>query len=288
MSSNSEAFVRSESFSLTFLGTGTSYGVPVIGCQCDTCTSTDPRDKRMRHGALLRFGRRRLLVDTPPELRLQLLAEQVSAVDAVWFTHAHADHIHGIDDLRVFTALYGARVSAWMHKSVARQLRRRFPYIFDARARAPGGPFIPELDVYTFREGRPVEILDHVFLPLGVPHGQIRSYGFRVGGLGYVTDGKRLPRETLERLKGVDVLVLNALWFGDPHPTHFNIEEAVAAARAVGARTTYLTHLTHRVGHVDLCRRLPEGIKPAFDGLTLTVEDTRAESPPSPPSVALP
>ena len=288
MSSNSEAFVRSESFSLTFLGTGTSYGVPVIGCQCDTCTSTDPRDKRMRHGALLRFGRRRLLVDTPPELRLQLLAEQVSAVDAVWFTHAHADHIHGIDDLRVFTALYGARVSAWMHKSVARQLRRRFPYIFDARARAPGGPFIPELDVYTFREGRPVEILDHVFLPLGVPHGQIRSYGFRVGGLGYVTDGKRLPRETLERLKGVDVLVLNALWFGDPHPTHFNIEEAVAAARAVGARTTYLTHLTHRVGHVDLCRRLPEGIKPAFDGLTLTVEDTRAESPPSPPSVARP
>lgn len=260
------------SFSLTFLGTGTSYGVPVIGCRCDTCTSSDPRDKRTRHGALLRFGNRRLLVDTPPELRLQLLGENVSSLEAVWFTHAHADHIHGIDDLRVFTALHGGRISAWMHRSVARQLRRRFPYIFEERPRASDGVFVPELDVFTFREGRPVEILDQVFLPLGVPHGGIRSYGFRVGGLGYVTDGKRLPRAALEGLRGVDVLVLNALWYGDPHPTHFNIEEAVAAAQAVGARRTYLTHLTHRVRHDDLCRRLPEGIRPAFDGLTLEVE----------------
>lgn len=270
------------SFSLTFLGTGTSYGVPVIGCRCDTCTSSDPRDKRTRHGALLRFGKRRLLVDTPPELRLQLLGEGVSSLDAVWFTHAHADHIHGIDDLRVFTALHGARISAWMHRSVARQLRRRFPYIFDARPRASDGIFLPELDVFTFREGRPVDILDHVFLPLGVPHGGIRSYGFRVGGLGYVTDAKRLPRATLEGLRGTDLLVLNALWYGDPHPTHFNIEEAVAAARAVGARRTYLTHLTHRVRHDDLCRRLPEDIRPAFDGLTLTVEDTCTGSGQSP------
>ena len=275
-------------FSLTFLGTGTSYGVPVIGCRCDTCTSTDPRDRRTRHGALLSFGERRLLVDTPPELRLQLLAEGVAGIEAVWFTHAHADHVHGIDDLRVFTALHGARVSAWMHGSVARQLRRRFPYIFDAQVRAPGVPFVPELDVYTFREGRPVEILDHVFVPLGVPHGRIRSYGFRVGDLGYVTDGKRLPRATLERLKGVDVLVLNALWFGDPHPTHFNIEEAVAAAEAVGARMTYLTHLTHRVSHGDLCRRLPDGIQPAFDGLTLRVGDARAGTRPSSSGGALP
>ena len=261
------------SFSLTFLGTGTSYGVPVIGCRCDTCTSSDPRDKRTRHGALLRFGNRRLLVDTPPELRLQLLAEGISSLDAVWFTHAHADHIHGIDDLRVFTALHGGRISAWMHRSVARQLRRRFPYIFEARRRASDGIFLPELDVFTFREGQPVKIVDHVFLPLGVPHGGIRSYGFRVGGLGYVTDAKRLPRATLEGLRGADLLVLNALWYGDPHPTHFNIEEAVAAARAVGARRTYLTHLTHRVRHADLCRRLPEDIRPAFDGLTLKVDD---------------
>lgn len=272
------------SFSLTFLGTGTSYGVPVIGCRCDTCTSNDPRDKRTRHGALLRFGNRRLLVDTPPELRLQLLREDVSSLDAVWFTHAHADHIHGIDDLRVFTALHGARISAWMHRSVARQLRRRFPYIFDARPRRSDGVFLPELDVFTFREGRPVDILDRVFLPLGVPHGGVRSYGFRVGGLGYVTDAKQLPRATLEGLKGAELLVLNALWYGDPHPTHFNIEEAVAAARAVGARRTYLTHLTHRVRHDDLCRRLPEDIRPAFDGLTLKVEDGCAEPRRSPSS----
>lgn len=273
------------SFTLTFLGTGTSYGVPVIGCRCDTCVSSDPRDKRTRHGALLRFGNRRLLVDTPPELRLQLLGEDVSSLDAVWFTHAHADHIHGIDDLRVFTTLHGARIGAWMHRSVARQLRRRFPYIFDARPRASDGIFLPELDVFTFREGRSVNILGQAFLPLGVPHGGIRSYGFRVGGLGYVTDAKRLPRAALEGLRGADLLVLNALWYGDPHPTHFNIEEAVEAARAVGARRTYLTHLTHRVRHDDLCRRLPEDIRPAFDGLTLKVGDT-CTGPGQPPSSA--
>ncbi len=273
------------SLSLTFLGTGTSYGVPVIGCRCDTCTSSDPRDRRTRHGALLRLGDRRLLVDTPPELRLQLLGEGVSTLDAVWFTHAHADHVHGIDDLRAFTALRGGSIGAWMHRSVARQLQRRFPYIFNPRS-VPDGVDVPELDVVTFREGRAVEILDHVFLPVGVPHGGIRSYGFRVGGLGYVTDAKRLPRATVEGLRGADVLVLNALWYGDPHPTHFNIEEAVAAARAVGARRTYLTHLTHRVRHEDLCRRLPEDIRPAFDGLTLTVAGSGVARRPSPPPTA--
>ena len=272
-------------FSLTFLGTGTSYGVPVIGCRCDTCTSSDPRDTRTRHGALLRFGDRHLLIDTPPELRIQLLAEGVSSLHAVWFTHAHADHIHGIDDLRVFTALHGGRISAWMHRSVARQLRRRFPYIFEERRRTPDGVFVPELDVFTFRDGRPVEILDQVFVPLGVPHGGIRSHGFRVGSLGYVTDAKRLPRATVDALRGVDVLVLNALWYGDPHPTHFNIEEAVAAARAVGARTTFLTHLTHRVRHDELRRRLPEGIRPAFDGLTLELADAPV-GPRCPPSTS--
>ena len=270
------------SFSLTFLGTGTSYGVPVIGCRCDTCTSDDPRDRRTRHGALLRFGDRRLLVDTPPELRLQLLGEGVRSVDAVWFTHAHADHIHGIDDLRVFTALYGAKIGAWMHRSVSRQLRRRFPYIFDERPRTSDQVFVPEIDVFTFREGEPVEILGQVFLPFGVPHGGIRSYGFRVGGLGYVTDGKRLPRAALEALRGADVLVLNALWHGNPHPTHFNIEEAVAAARSVGARRTYLTHLTHRVRHAELCRGLPEDIRPAFDGLTVDLEESCAVARQSP------
>ncbi len=275
------------SFSLTFLGTGTSYGVPILGCRCGTCGSDDPRDKRTRHGALLDFGGRRLLVDTPPELRLQLLGEGVRSLDAVWFTHAHADHTHGIDDLRAFTALRGETIGAWMHRSVARQLRRRFPYIFDASPRASDGVFVPELDVFTFREGEPVEILGQAFLPFGVPHGRIRSYGFRVGGLGYVTDAKRLPPAALEALRGADVLVLNALWHGDPHPTHFNIEEAVAAARAVGARRTYLTHLTHRVRHDALRRSLPEDVRPAFDGLTLRVGEARAESrTPAPPTSA--
>ena len=122
-------------------------------------------------------------------------------------------------------------------------------------------------------EGEAIEILQHTFVPIAVPHGTVTSYGFRVGGLGYVTDGKLLPEATLAQLSGVDVLVLNALWFGDPHPTHFNIEEAVAAAEAVGARMTYLTHLTHRVAHRELVEWLPDGIEPAYDGLTVTVRD---------------
>ncbi len=258
---------------LTFLGTGTSFGVPVVGCGCSTCTSTDSRDRRSRHGAIVSFETGRLLVDTPPELRLQLLRTGISDVSGVWFTHVHADHVHGIDDLRVFTAIHGIELTAWIHEGVDAELFRRFPYIFDPSIHPAEGTSSPEVRVRTYREGEAVEILEHTFVPIAVPHGTVTSYGFRVGGLGYVTDGKLLPEATLAQLDGVDVLVLNALWFGDPHPTHFNIEEAVAAAEAVGARMTYLTHLTHRVGHQELVEWLPDGIEPAYDGLTVTVRD---------------
>lgn len=256
---------------LTFLGTGTSYGVPVIGCGCAVCTSDDPRDRRTRHGALLRLKEGRLLVDTPPELRLQLLRAGAEGVDAVWFTHPHADHLHGIDDLRIFTAIQGRSLSAYVPEGYDATLRRRFRYIFDPDVRPPAGTSKPEIRLRTFQDGDAVEILGHTFRALRVPHGPLSVYGFRVGGLGYVTDGKRLPPAALETLEGVDVLVLNALWHGDPHPTHFNVEEAVRAARRVGAGRTYLTHLTHRVRHRELSADLPEGIEPAHDGLEIEI-----------------
>ncbi len=258
---------------LRFLGTGTSFGIPVIGCSCATCTSADPRDRRTRHGALIESddGARRILVDTPPELRLQLLREGVTHVDAVWFTHGHADHVHGIDDLRAFSAHAAGSIVAWADAGCARLLRSRFAYIFDDAERLPDGTSRPDVELRTYREGEAVDVAGFRLLPLAVPHGSGTVFGFRVGALGYITDAKTLPLATREALRGVRVLVLNALWFGRPHPTHFTIEEAVAAARAVGAERTFLTHLTHRVRHAELLDTLPGGIEPAYDGMTVDV-----------------
>lgn len=256
---------------LRFLGTGTSFGIPVLGCDCPTCTSDDPRDRRTRHGALVETSEGTLLVDTPPELRLQLLEAGVGRVDAVWYTHVHADHIHGIDDLRIFTVRQGRDLPVWISADQVSMLTDRFPYIFDPSIRAPAGTSKPEVRLRTFRRREPVEILGRRVLPLPVPHGPMTAFGFRMGPLGYITDAKRLPPETLERLEGVRVLVLNSLWFGPAHPTHFNVEEAVQAARAVGAERTFLTHLTHRVRHAELEDRLPDDVRPAHDGLVVEV-----------------
>jgi len=258
---------------LRFLGTGTSFGVPVIGCNCETCTSTDPRDRRTRHGVVLFTDRpdRTILVDTPPELRLQLLAARVSHIDAVWFTHGHADHTHGIDDLRIFTDR-GKRLPTFADHANAAFLREKFPYIFDENYHPIGGPKV-NLDLREYGSDDSVDVAGVTFTPLPVPHGDVTVYGFRVRNLGYITDAKELPPETERRLQGVSTLVLNALWFGRSHPTHFNIEEAVEVARRIGAKRTYLTHLTHRVRHSALIDRLPPGISAAYDGLEITVDE---------------
>ncbi|MEX0837458.1 MAG: MBL fold metallo-hydrolase [Gemmatimonadota bacterium] len=256
---------------LTFLGTGTSFGVPVIGCDCDTCTSEDPRDRRTRHGALLELDTGTLLVDTPPELRLQLLAARVSAVDAVWFTHVHADHVHGIDDVRIFTVRHGD-MDAYVAAEYRPTIERHFEYIFNEAFQPPKGSSKPRMRLHDFEAGTGVEVLGHNFDPVRVPHGRVHTYGFRVGKLGYVTDAKMLPDDAKAVLQGVDVLVLNALWFGPPHSSHFNVEEAVEAARSLGARRTYLTHLTHKVRQAELDERLPDGVYGAYDGLQVEIE----------------
>jgi len=257
---------------LTFLGTGTSFGVPVVGCDCDTCTSSDVRDRRTRHGAIVETEQGRLLVDTPPELRLQLLAAGIDSIDAVWFTHVHADHVHGIDDVRAFTVRHDGDMPAYVAPEYRSTIERYFRYIFDESLQPPMGSSKPRIRLHDLEVGRPIDLIGRSFIPFAVPHGDCLVYGFRVGKLGYVTDAKMLPDEALGVLEGVDILVLNALWFGRPHGSHFNVEEAVEASRAVGARRTYLTHLTHRVRHAELEERLPAGVLGAYDGLTVEVE----------------
>lgn len=255
---------------LTFLGTGTSFGIPVIGCDCETCTSDDPRDRRTRHAALVQEDDAAVLIDAPPELRLQLTRHRVRSVDGVWITHCHADHVHGVDDLRALSAHRGRRLDVHAGADCERILRHRFAYIF-SDFRPPPGTTKPELRL------KPIEPLEHVdvgpfrFHALPVQHGPTTVLGFRVGDLGYITDAKTLGPGTLEALEGVSTLVLNALWFGNPHPTHLNVEEAVELAARIAPRRAFLTHLTHRLRHGRLERALPDWVRPAYDGLTVDV-----------------
>jgi phosphoribosyl 1,2-cyclic phosphate phosphodiesterase len=256
---------------LTFLGTGTSFGVPQLGCDCRVCRSPDPRDKRTRVGAVVETdGGTRILIDTPPELRIQLIAAGISEIDAVLYTHEHADHTHGIDDLRAVTVRRAAPLPIYASEGTIEALRQKFNYIFDDRIRPLPGTYKPEATPHVIEPDRPFCIGDTEIMPFEVPHGTVTVVAYRIGPVGYVTDAKSIPAAAMERLRGVRVLVLNAL-FPTEHPTHLSIPEAVRAAQAIGAERTFLIHLTHRSLHSDLESELPRGIAPAFDGLTVRV-----------------
>lgn len=261
---------------LTFLGTGTSFGVPQIGCGCAVCRSPDPRDKRTRCGAVIETDDgTRLLIDTPPELRLQLVAAGITTVDAVLYTHEHADHIHGIDDLRAITIPRGAPLPLYAEEPTLATLRARFPYITDDAFTPLAGTTRPEGRLVAIAPGIAFQVGRTRILPIAVPHGRASVLAFRIGDIGYVTDAKALPEEAFAALAGVRVLVLNAL-LRRVHPTHLSISEAVATAQRVGAERTYLTHLTHDNFHADLAAELPVGIMPAFDGLVIDLFDAPA------------
>src|SRR5918992_3905103 len=255
---------------LTFLGTGTSFGVPQIGCDCAVCRSTDPRDKHTRAGAVLEAGGSTILIDTPPELRLQLISAGFSRIDAVVYTHEHADHINGIDDLRVFSVRQGKPLPLYGPGETLDRLRASFNYIFDDSVRPYEGTSKPRLTLQAVEPDRMIRIAGVEVLPLAFQHGHLRVFGYRFGALAYITDIKEIPAAQREQLQGLDVLVLNALWWR-PHPTHLSISEAVQTAQELGARRTYLTHLTHETGHTELEAQLPQGVLPAYDGLTVEV-----------------
>lgn len=254
---------------LTFLGTGTSFGVPQIGCGCAVCRSPDPRDKRSRVGALVETdGGVRLLIDTPPELRLQLIANGIGHVDAVLFTHEHADHTHGLDDIRAISNARNAPLTMYGPPDTLARLAERFPYIFDDEMRVLPGTSKPQGRARVLHAGETVQIGGVDVTPVMVPHGLVTVFAYRIGDLAYVTDAKSIPPDALAILRGAKVLVINALFRTD-HPSHLSLPEAIDAAREIGAERTYLTHLTHDNFHADLEAELPRGIQPAFDGLTV-------------------
>ncbi len=257
---------------LTFLGTGTSFGVPQVGCACAICHSTDPRDKRNRVGALVETDTGgKLLIDTPPELRLQLIAAGVDTVDAVLFTHDHADHTHGLDDIRALSNRGNGPLDMYGSADSLARLAQRFRYIFDDDIKALPGTSKPQGRAIPLADRQTMVIAGVDVTPVAVPHGPVSVFGYRIGPLAYVTDAKIISDDVVETLKGAKVLVLNAL-FRTGHPTHLSIPEAVRVAQRIGADRTYLTHLTHDNFHADLEAELPQGIMPAFDGLTVRID----------------
>jgi phosphoribosyl 1,2-cyclic phosphate phosphodiesterase len=250
---------------LTFLGTGTSNGIPIIGCHCPVCSSNDPRDFRFRTSAVVRWDDLTLLIDASAELRLQARANGLEHVDVVLFTHAHADHTGGIDDLRRFNELAQRHLPIYASPETAESLRERYGYAFVDHFPFYGGKpdlTLNEIDGPFAIDGKTIE-------PVPVLHGRMPVLGFRFGPLAYVTDAKTIPAESLERLQGLDILVLNALRERE-HPTHLSIAEAVTVVQQLRPRRAYFVHLSHEISHERASELLPEGIEIAYDGLTVS------------------
>jgi len=249
---------------VVILGSGTSHGIPMIGCDCDVCTSRDPRDRRTRPSIAVDYGDCTLLIDTAPELRLQCVANNIRRVDAVLFTHYHADHVTGLDDLRRFNWLMRAPVPCYGKPDALEIIRRMFLYAFEDDSDYPSHK--PELDLLPIGEGS-VELCGRKVIPLPLMHGPLAILGYRFGGVAYCTDCNSIPDRTLERLQNLDVLILDALR-RRPHPTHFNLEQAIEVARTIGARRTLFTHIAHELKHEPVNAKLPKGMELAYDGQT--------------------
>lgn len=264
---------------VTMLGTGTSHGVPMIGCDCRTCQSTDPRDKRSRPSIVIEcldvdasasgIARdvRHILVDTSTDLRAQALAQNLRRVDAILYTHSHADHILGLDEVRRFNMVQQSALPAYADGRTIADLRRTFAYVFSPDTQQGGG--IPSLMLSTIGGPFCLGVLEVVPVPL--LHGRLPILGFRIGPFAYLTDCSAIPDASWPLLVGVKTLVLDALR-DRPHPTHFTVSEAVDAAGRIGAERTYFTHICHDLPHAETCARLPQGTQLAYDGQVLEIE----------------
>lgn len=253
---------------LVFLGSGTSTGVPVLGCDCEVCTSDDPRNKRTRPSVLIRSAGGDLLIDTTPEMRFQFLRERIGFVHAILYTHAHADHLFGLDDARLFSRWIGGPVPVYCDGPTEESIRRVFHYAFTERALAAPAGGVPKLDFRRVEAGTPFEALGLSILPVALEHGKLPVLGFRIGDLAYCTDVSTIPDQSWPLLEGLDTLILDALRF-EPHPTHFNLEQALAAVERLRPRRAYLTHLSHGFDHATIESTLPPGVSLAYDGLSL-------------------
>jgi phosphoribosyl 1,2-cyclic phosphate phosphodiesterase len=251
---------------LRILGSGTSQGVPVIGCKCETCRSSDPRDRRSRPSALFRVEGRNLLIDTSSDFRDQMLRFEIDRIDAVLLTHHHFDHIGGFDDLRQFNQLQQAPIPIFGSEETLAALRRTFRYAFVPSGHDGGA--VPQAELMAIEPGKPFRACGISVTPVPVFHGRTSVLGYRIGTVAYLTDVNRIPESSWTLLAGIDTLVIDGLRH-TPHPTHFHIEAALAAARVSGARRTYLTHMTHNVLHARDEGALPDGTRFAYDGLVL-------------------
>ncbi len=247
--------------SVLVLGSGTSHGVPMIGCRCCVCTSEDPRNQRARPCILLELPHGNVLVDTPPELRLQCIRFGVDRVDAVLYTHAHADHLFGLDDIRRFNELQGGAMPIYAEPEVLDTIRRAFSYVF-MPTQAAGGK--PQLLLHPLNGSLP--LCGAQVEPLRVYHGDLPILAFRVGGFAYVTDVSHIPPDTEQRLQGLQWLFLDAVRY-EPHPTHYHLEQAIEVVRRLQPKRAAFVHLSHDYDHVSTNALLPEGIELAYDGM---------------------
>src|SRR6266404_1041359 len=251
---------------LTVLGSGTSMGVPTLGCECAVCRSTDPRDRRSRPSVLIDFGGNTVLIDTTPDFREQALREKVRKIDAVLYTHAHADHVLGLDDLRPLSFLQPNKIPLYAAPEHSAIIRSMFQYAFDGVYKF-GNLLQVELNPL---EGT-LELFGARFEPISVLHGDAEVWGFRFGSAAYLTDFSEISERSMEKLHGLDVLFLDALRH-KPHPTHSNIANSLRIAEHLGARRTFFTHICHDLPHEETNRGLPAGVQLAYDGLKLEFE----------------
>ncbi len=253
---------------ITFLGTGTSQGVPVIACDCDTCLSKDPRDKRLRTSLLLETGNTVLVFDAGPDFRQQMLRENVSRLDAIILTHEHKDHIAGMDDVRAFNYKSQDAIDVYAEERVQVAIKREFEYVFSEK-RYPG---VPKIRLNTIPPDR-FKIRDAEIIPVRVRHMNLEIYGFRVGNFAYITDANYVPEDSMEKLFGVKYLVVNALR-KQKHISHFNLSEAIEFIREISPKRAFITHISHQMGiYEEVASELPAGIMLAYDGLSLEFDE---------------
>ncbi len=252
---------------LTFLGTGTSTGVPMIGCDCEACTSSDPRDQRLRTSAHLEVNGVHLQIDVGSDFRQQMLSAKIKKIDAVLITHEHNDHVIGLDEVRAYNFLQKKDVPVYATEPVQKDLKQRFYYIFNGK----DYPGIPKVRLKTISKEQPFVIEGIKVVPIEVMHGKLPVLGFRIDDFTYITDIKTISAEELEKVKGTQILVLSSLHQA-AHLTHQNLEEALSLIEVIQPQHTYLTHISHRMGkYVDVAPTLPKDVTIAYDGLNLTI-----------------
>lgn len=252
---------------ITFLGTGTSQGVPVIACDCEVCTSTDKHDKRLRVSVLIEEAGKSLVIDAGPDFRYQMLRAGVRHLDAILFTHEHKDHVAGLDDVRAFNFKQQSEIDVYADTRVQSALKQEFHYIF-SEAKYPG---IPRLELHEIKADQAFMVAGIEITPISVLHYKLPVFGFRIGDFTYITDAKTIDEENIAKIRGSKIVVINALQM-ESHISHLTYDEAVSLARQIGAEQTYLTHISHKLGtHEKVSKELPEGINLAYDGLKLDV-----------------